>query len=380
MKIVIAIDSFKGSLTTVQAGEAVKAAAARVFEGAEVYISPLADGGEGTTEAILLATGGKRRTLTVTGPLGTPVTASYGILEDTGTAVMEMSAAAGITLLSPTQRDPLYTTTFGVGEMILDALDHGCRSFLMGIGGSATNDGGIGMLQALGAELLDENGKHVPFGAIGLEKIVTVRTVNMHPALKECSFKVACDVTNPLCGERGCSAVFGPQKGATPETVLRMDAAMASFAAATRALLPMADADAPGAGAAGGLGFSLMAYLGAELCSGVSLVMDATRLATHVSTADLVVTGEGRLDGQSAMGKAPAGVAALAKGYGKHVIAFCGCTTPEARVCNECGIDAYFPILQKPCTVEEAMDISTAAENLTATAEQAFRLIRAYQI
>ncbi len=377
MKVAVAVDSFKGSLSTFQAGEAIARGVFRVYPQAQVYVSPLADGGEGTVESIIAANGGEMRSVTVTGPLGKKIVSSYGYIPQTKTAVLEMSAAAGITLVTAEQRNPLYTTTYGVGEMIADAIANGCKRFVIGIGGSATNDGGIGMLQALGFEFLDAEGRQVVFGARGVRDIETIRIDKASSALKECEFCVACDVTNVLCGKLGCSAVYGAQKGATPEMIVQMDAWLSRYADMTKAILPQADAMQAGAGAAGGMGFALMAYLNATLSSGVDLVIRETGLETHISDADFVITGEGRLDGQSYMGKAPIGVAKLAKKYKKPVLAFSGCVTADAVECNQHGIDAFFPILRKPCSLEEAMDASNAASNLSDTVEQAFRLIQA---
>jgi glycerate kinase len=386
MKILVAVDSFKGSLTSLEAGEAVRRGALRALPNqTEVIVRPLADGGEGTVDALTRGLGGRTETLPVTGPLGTPVEASYGILPD-GTAVIEMAAAAGLPLVPEAQRDPLRTTTRGVGELIADALAKGCRRFVLGIGGSATNDGGAGMLQALGFELLDAAGQHIAPGAQGLADLAAIRTeraLPLRPEFAGCSFRVACDVTNPLCGPQGCSAVYGPQKGATPESIAAMDGWLAAYATLAATVCPGADIDLlrdrPGAGAAGGLGFALCTFLGASLESGVGLILEATGFEALAAQADLVVTGEGRLDAQSVQGKAPIGVARLAKRHGKPVIAFCGCTTADARVCNAAGIDAYFPILRAVQPLEQAMQPQTAAQNLEATAEQVFRLLRIAQ-
>ncbi len=378
MKVTIAIDSFKGSLSTFEAGEAIREGVKRVYPDAMVKICPLADGGEGTVDAIVAGAGGELRTVTVTGPLGKPVKARYGILPKSGTAVMEMSAAAGITLVSDKERNPLNTTTYGVGEMILDAIRQGCRKFVIGIGGSATNDGGIGMLAALGFEFLKADGKPVSLGGRGLGELASICIDKKEPMLDECEFCIACDVKNPLCGESGCSAVYGPQKGATPEMVKTMDAWLASYAGLTRQVLPKADANTPGTGAAGGLGFAFLSYLGATLQSGVEIVMRETGLETEVKDADVVVTGEGRLDGQSYMGKAPIGVASLAKKYGKPVVAFSGCVTPDAVLCNQHGIDAFFPILRTPCSLQDAMNCDNARRNLSDTAEQVFRMVKTF--
>jgi len=378
-KIVVAIDSFKGSLSTFEAGKAIEEAAKEVYENAEVSISPIADGGEGTVEAIISATNGEIVRTVVCNPLGEKIEATYGFIPHTKTAIIEMSAAAGITLIEESERNPMNTTTFGVGEMILDAISKGCRKFVIGIGGSATNDGGVGMLQALGFEFLDKNGKQVLLGAKGLKDIAVIRTENAVKELKECYFCVACDVKNILCGENGCSAIYGPQKGATPEMIKDMDLWLEKYAQLTKKVIPTSDDNIPGTGAAGGLGFAFMSYLDATLESGIELVMKETELESYIKDADIVVTGEGRLDGQSYMGKAPVGVAKLAKKYNKTVIAFSGCVTEDAIACNEHGIDAFFPIVRKPCTLDEAMNIDNAYKNLKDTAYQVFRLIKIYE-
>lgn len=374
MKAVIAIDSFKGSLSSMEAGNAALEGIKRAVPNAEVIVRPLADGGEGTVDALVCGMDGVKQRVTVTGPLGEPTDCEYGIIEETKTAVIEMSGAAGITLISPEQRNPLHTTTYGVGEVIKDAISKGCRRFIVGIGGSATNDGGIGMLQALGYGFLDEEGKQVPFGAKGLEKLQKITAENVIPELSECQFRVACDVTNVLCGENGCSAVYGPQKGATPSMIADMDKWLDNYAAAAKENYPKADAGQAGTGAAGGLGFAFLTFTNAVLESGIKIVLDETQLENYIRTADIVVTGEGRLDGQTAMGKAPVGVAKLAKKYGLPAIAFAGSVTKEAVLCNQNGIDAFFPILRGIVTLEEAMNTENAKENLAAAAEQAFRL------
>ena len=374
MRYLIAIDSFKGSLTSLQAGKAVAEAIARADKNAEATVRPLADGGEGTVDALCAGMGGTKVQLTVTGPLGQPVEAAYGILPD-GTAVLEMSAAAGITLVPLQLRDPLQTTTFGVGEMISDALSRGCRRFVIGIGGSATNDGGMGMLQALGVRFLDGEGNGVsPFGK-GLEHIASIDASGLLPQLKECTFRIACDVNNPLCGQRGCSAVYGPQKGADEATIAKMDGWLERFAKLVCGVCENADAAYPGAGAAGGLGFAFMSFLPATLEPGVQIVLEETRLEQYVREADIVITGEGRLDEQTVMGKAPIGVAGLAKKHGKKVIAFSGCVTQGAAVCNDHGIDAFFPVVPGVVTLEEALDTENAYRNLHNTAYQVCRLL-----
>lgn len=374
MKVVVAIDSFKGSLTSLQAGEAAKAGILDAFPTAEVIVRPLADGGEGTVEALTLGMGGELRTVTVTGPLDEPVSCTYGVLPEKTTAIIEMSGAAGITLIPPEKRDPLRATTYGVGEVLIDAIQRGCRNFIVGIGGSATNDGGIGMLQALGFGILDKDGKQVPHGARGLKDIATITEENIRPELRECVFRIACDVTNPLCGENGCSAVFGPQKGASSWLISELDAWLKNFARLTKKQYPASDADNPGAGAAGGLGFAFLSYLNAKLESGIHIILDETSLENYIADADIVVTGEGRLDAQTVMGKAPIGVAELAKKHGKPVIAFAGSVTDDARECNKHGIDAFFSILRGVTSLEDAMDRENAARNMRATVEQIFRL------
>lgn len=376
-KIVVAIDSFKGSLTTFESGKAVKEAVEEVYSDIiSTIISPIADGGEGTVEAIVAANKGEFVKTTVRNPLGEVISATYGYVPKTKTAIIEMAAAAGITLIKDNQRNPMNTTTYGVGEMILHAISKGCRRFIIGIGGSATNDGGVGMLQALGFEFLDENGKQVVPGAKGLKDIVTIRNEKAAKELKECSFCVACDVKNVLCGNDGCSAIYGPQKGATPEMIKDMDLWLENYANLTKKAIPTSDANMPGTGAAGGMGFAFVSYLNATLESGIELVMKETELENYIKDADIVITGEGRLDGQSYMGKAPIGVAKLAKKYNKPVIAFSGCVTDDAATCNEHGIDAFFPIVRKPCTLEDAMNIDNAYKNLKDTACQVFRLIK----
>lgn len=379
MKVVVAIDSLKGSLTSLEAGEAIQEGILRAISDAEVIVRPLADGGEGTVEALTRGMNGRYEKITVTDPLGRPTDAVYGILEDSHTAVIEMLAAAGITLIDAKDRNPMNTTTYGVGEMIKDAIGKGCRHFFIGIGGSATNDGGIGMLQALGYGMLDTEGKQVSFGAKGLAELVSITDEDVLPELKECTFQIACDVKNPLCGELGCSAIFGPQKGATPDMIAQMDSWLGKYALLTANRYKKADSNYPGTGAAGGMGFAFLSYMNAELRSGVQIVLEETKLEEYVKDADIVVTGEGCLDGQSVMGKAPIGVAALAKKHHKKVIAFAGCVTEDAKVCNQNGIDAFFPILQNVVTREEAMHTDNARRNMTDTAEQVFRLIKAME-
>lgn len=375
MKVVIAIDSLKGSLSSMEAGTAIKDGILAAKPDAEVIVKPLADGGEGTTDALIEGMNGERIDLTVTGPMHTPVDAYYGYLKDTNTAVMEMASAAGITLVPDSEKNPLLATSYGVGEMINDAIQRGCRNFIIGIGGSVTNDGGIGMLKALGVRFLDENGEDAGEGGQALAKVARIDVSGMNPLLKECHIQVACDVNNPLCGENGSTYVYGPQKGVTEDMKKTLDEAMAHFARVTSETLENDYMNTPGAGAAGGLGYAFLAYTGAALTPGIELILDAVGLEEELSGADVVVTGEGRLDFQTAMGKAPVGVARLAKKYNAKVIAFAGSVTKEATACNNEGIDAFFPILRSVCTLAEAMDPVAARNNMTATVEQVFRLL-----
>lgn len=375
MKVVVAIDSFKGSLSSIEAGQAVKAGVLAAHPDANVIIKPLADGGEGTTDAFIEGLGGQRIDLTVTGPMGSPVSCYYGYLEKDKTAIIEMASASGITLVPAHQKNPLTASTRGVGEMIIHALEKGCRHFIIGIGGSATNDAGIGMLKALGYSFLDEQGLDVGEGAQALGKVASIDAKNRHPLLDNCQFRIACDVTNPLCGENGATYIYGPQKGVTEAQKESLDQDMAHFADVTETTLNCAFKNYPGAGAAGGLGFAFLNYLHASLSPGVELILDAINLSDALNGADIVVTGEGQLDRQTAMGKAPVGVAKLAKAHGAKVLAFSGSVTKEAVACNQAGIDAFFPILRRIVTLEEAMDPSTARSNMTASVEQVFRLL-----
>lgn len=375
MKAVVAIDSLKGSLSSMEAGNAIAEGIYRADAEAKVEVRPLADGGEGTVDALVQGMNGSLRKVRVTGPLGDKVDAAYGIIEEAKMAVIEMSAAAGITLVPDEKKNPLFTTTYGVGEMIRDAIEKGCRKFVVGIGGSATNDGGIGMLQALGYDFLNSKGNAVPYGAKGLEDLAEIRKEHVLPELAQCEFKVACDVTNPLCGPLGASAVYGPQKGATPEMVREMDQWLADYAKLAANCSERADAEHPGTGAAGGLGFAFFTFTNAVLESGIKIVLEETKLEQYIQDADIVITGEGRLDGQTAMGKAPVGVAKLAGKYKIPVLAFAGSVTKDARKCNEEGIHAFFPILRGITTLEDAMDAENARRNLMETVEQVFRLI-----
>lgn len=373
MKVVVAIDSLKGSLTSMEAGMAIKAGILAAKPDAEVIVKPLADGGEGTTDALIEGLNGERIDVTVTGPLDDPVSCYYGYLKETNTAIIEMASAAGITLTN--KKDPLHATTYGVGEMINDAINKGCRNFIIGIGGSATNDGGIGMLKALGFEFLDKDGNDTGEGGQALGKVHVIKTDNQNPLLADCHFQVACDVANPLCGKNGATYIYGSQKGVTEDLKEKLDQDMAHYARIASKTLGSDYSDVKGAGAAGGLGFALLGFLHAELIPGIDLIMQVSGLENELRDADIVVTGEGRLDYQTIMGKAPVGIARLAKKYGIKVIAFAGSVTSEASACNRAGIDAFFPIVRGITTLEEAMEPEHAKSNMRETVEQVFRLL-----
>ncbi|HGC6998356.1 TPA: glycerate kinase [Streptococcus agalactiae] len=374
MKVVVAIDSLKGSLSSLEAGNAIKESINEVISGADVEVHPLADGGEGTVEALTLGMGGTIETIPVKGPLGEKVHASYGIIPQRQLAIIEMAAAAGITLIATEERNPLHTTTYGVGEMIKDAISKGCRHFIIGIGGSATNDGGA----ALGYALLDKDNQEISLGAQGLADLKSISTDKVIEELKECDFKIACDVTNPLCGAQGCSSIFGPQKGADEDMITKMDTWLSNYATLATSVSEKADATIEGTGAAGGLGFAFLAFTNATLEPGIDIILSEINIEKAISEADLVVTGEGRLDGQTVMGKAPIGVAKLAKKYGKKVVAFSGSVTEDAILCNQHGIDAFFPIVRRLISLDEAMSKEVAYKNMKETATQVFRLINLY--
>jgi glycerate kinase len=372
MKIVIAPDSFKESLSALEVAQAIRDGFSAIYPSADYVVLPVADGGEGTVEALVDATGGLKVRRQVTGPLGRPVEAFYGVTGDGATAVIEMAAAAGLMLVAPADRDPLATTTYGVGELMRAALDEGARRFILGIGGSATNDGGAGMMQALGVRLRDAQGRDLPPGGGALDRLAAIDMAGLDPRLARAVIEVACDVDNPLVGPKGASAVFGPQKGATPQIVARLDANLAHFAEVMRATLGVDTAHMPGAGAAGGLGAGLHAFLGARLSPGVEIVMKAVRMDDVVADADLVITGEGRIDGQTVHGKTPIGVAAVARRHGKPVIAIAGALGPGHEAVLDQGVNVVFSIMSRPCSVAEALaegalNIRSAARNIAAT-------------
>ena len=366
MKIVIAPDSYKESLSALEVAQAVEAGFRQVFPDANYVLVPVADGGEGTVDAMVAATGGRKETVTVSGPLGEPVEAFYGLTGEGDTAVIEMAAASGLALVPPDRRNPLLTSSRGTGELIRAALDAGARRFILGIGGSATNDGGAGMVQALGARLLDLEGRELDGSGGDLARLERIDVSALDPRLAECRIEVACDVDNPLTGARGASAVFGPQKGATPEMVQALDANLARLARIVGRDLGVAVDTVPGAGAAGGMGAAMLAFFGATLKPGIEIVTAAVDLDTHVRDADLVITGEGRIDFQTVHGKTPIGVARVAKRHGKPVIGIAGSLGAEVGVVHAHGIDAVFSVLGKPCTLDEALRDAAANVELTA--------------
>ncbi len=375
MKILIAPDSYKGSLSSSESAHYIAQGVLRVFPEAEIVAVPVADGGEGTLEALLTASGGTRETRTVTGPLGRPVEAAFAVLPK-GICVVEMAAASGLTLIAPEERDPLRATTRGTGELISAALDLGCRDFLLAIGGSATNDGGAGMAQALGASLLDEGGQELPPGGAALARLERIHMDSFDRRVKESRFLIASDVDNPLCGPRGASAVYGPQKGATAEMVDQLDRALGHYAEVLRRDLGKEVADLPGAGAAGGLGAGLMAFCGAQVRSGIDTLLDALGFDDLMEAVDLVITGEGSIDGQTAFGKVPVGVAKRVRRLSPApVVALAGSIGPGAEAVYSCGIDAIAAAVAAPMNLEEAL--ARAPELLPAAAERLMRALKA---
>mgnify|MGYP000843923767 CR=1 FL=1 len=372
MKFVIAPDSYKESLTALEVAEAIEAGFRQVFPDADYVKLPVADGGEGTVQAMVEATAGRRVEVSVTGPLGEPVEAFYGLTGDGRTAVIEMAAASGLGLVAPEKRDPLATSSYGTGELIRAALDAGARRFILGIGGSATNDAGAGMLAALGVGLLDADGAEISPTGGGLAKLDRIDMARFDARLKDCVVDVACDVDNPLCGPRGASAIFGPQKGATPAMVAELDANLARFAAIVERDLGIAVAEAPGAGAAGGMGAAMLGFLGGRLRPGSEIVTEAVGLDAAVRDATLVITGEGRIDGQTIYGKTPIGVTRVAARHGKPVIGIAGSLRRDADVVHDHGIAAVYSVLCRPCTIAEAIaegadNVRMAARNIAAT-------------
>lgn len=371
MKIVIAPDSYKESLSALDVACAIEAGFREIYPDAEYVKIPVADGGEGTVEAMVAATQGRVIPVKVTGPLGEPVAGFYGVSGDEQCAFIEMAAASGLELLSPAQRNPLKTTSWGTGELIRHALDLGVRRIIIGLGGSATNDGGAGMVQALGAKLLTDEHQQIGQGGAELAALMKIDISELDSRLADCQIDVACDVTNPLTGEEGASAVFGPQKGATPEMVTNLDHALAHYAARIKQDLGIAVLSLEGGGAAGGMGAALFAFCGAKLRPGIDIVTEALHLDTLVADANLVITGEGRMDSQTIHGKVPVGVARVARRYHIPVIGIAGSLTADVGVVHQHGIDAVFSVLYRICSLDDALahageNVRMAARNIAA--------------
>lgn len=374
MRIVIAPQEFKGSLTALEVGRAIERGIRRAEPDAETVVVPVADGGDGTLQALVDSSGGTVVVTRVTDPLGRPVDAEWGSMGDGVTAVIEMARSSGLALLAPEERDPLRTTTYGVGELFKAALDAGHRRFIVGIGGSATNDGGAGMAQALGIRLMDASGNDLPRGGAALADLDRIDISGLDERVKDVAVDVACDVNNPLCGRDGASAVYGPQKGATPEVVEQLDAALARLADVIERDLGVDIRKRPGAGAAGGLGAGFMAFLNADLKSGVDIVLEAVDLEGSLDGADLVITGEGQIDHSTVFNKAPVGVARLARERSIPVIAIVGGLGEGYRETHALGIDAAFPLVSGPMSLDEA--IANAAKLLEGAAEEVMRALR----
>ncbi|CDG89135.1 glycerate kinase [Xenorhabdus bovienii] len=366
MKIVIAPDSFKESLSALQVAEAIEQGFREIFPQATYIRLPMADGGEGTVESLVAATGGQKISCSVTDPLGQPVDAFFGLLGDGKTAVIEMAAASGLHLVPMEQRNPLITTSYGTGELILAALEHGVQKLILGIGGSATNDGGAGMMQALGAKLWDGDSRILPLGGAALTRLESINLSSLDPRLNQIEITVACDVNNPLCGELGASAIFGPQKGATPEMVKVLDSALHHYGMKIESLTGKKVIDVAGAGAAGGMGASLLGCLDAKLQSGIEIVINTLKLEEAIQGADLVITGEGRMDSQTIQGKTPIGVARVAKKFGIPTIALVGGMSRDYHVVHQHGLDAVFSIVPGACSLSDAL--ANGADNLRVTA------------
>jgi glycerate kinase len=374
MKIIIAPDSFKGSLSALAVCKNIEKGIREVFANAEIISVPMADGGEGTVQSLIDATGGKLISVKVNDPLLRSVDAFYGILGDGTTAVIEMAAASGITLLTKEERNPMKTTTYGTGEIIKHALDMGCKNFIIGIGGSATNDGGAGMINALGVRLLDENGDDIGFGGGNLYKLQTIDISEIDTRIMQCNIVAACDVDNPLCGERGASNIFGAQKGADENMIITLDKNLSHYADMVEKYLGVLIKDYPGSGAAGGLGGGLLAFLNAKLLPGINIVIETTALEDKIKDADLVLTGEGMIDYQTQYGKTPYGVAKLAKKYNIPVIAIAGGIGNDAEDLYSKVFDSIFSIVDKPMALEEAMKNSELL--LQKTTERIMRVIK----
>ncbi|WP_342322079.1 glycerate kinase [Kosakonia sp. BYX6] len=377
MKIVIAPDSYKESLSALDVANAIESGFREIFPTAEYVKIPVADGGEGTVEAMVAATKGRVVKVNVKGPLGEQAEAFYGLSGDEQSAFIEMAAASGLEMVPTAKRDPLITTSWGTGELIRHALDAGVKHIIIGIGGSATNDGGAGMVQALGAKLLDDNDRQIDLGGAALETLKRIDIRELDKRLAQCRIEVACDVTNPLIGKEGASAIFGPQKGATPEMIARLDKALAHYAKIIARDLDLDVLKLAGGGAAGGMGAALYAFCGAELRQGIEIVTDALALDEHVTGADLVITGEGRIDSQTVHGKVPVGVAKVAKRHNIPVIGIAGSLTADVGVVHDHGIDAVFSVIYTICSLEDAL--ANAGENVRLTARNVAAVLKAGQ-
>lgn len=371
--IVLAPDSFKESMTAKEVCEAMERGIQKANPAITCIHVPMADGGEGTMQSLVDATGGTVHTIKVKGPLGNEVESSYGISGDGVTGVLEMASASGIHLVSPESRNPLITTTYGTGELIKACLNHGVHKLLIGIGGSATNDGGAGMVQALGGKLLDAEGNELSFGGGELGKLASIDLTGFDPRLQNIEVEVACDVTNPLCGPQGASHVFGPQKGATPEMIRQLDDNLCNYAKVIQRQMNKDIMNVPGAGAAGGLGGGLMVFLNGVLKKGIDMVIDYTGLEVKVQQADMVWTGEGGMDFQTQYGKTPLGVAIVAKKYNKPVVALAGRIGDQIEVLYDKGIDSIFGIMPGAASIEEALE--NGPENVERTSENVIRLM-----
>lgn len=366
MKIVIAPDSYKESLSALQVATQIELGFRDIFPDAQYIKLPVADGGEGTVDAMVAATGGKIIPLQATGPLGNPVDAFYGLSGDGQCAIIEMAAASGLEGVPAAQRDVMTATSWGTGELMRDALDKGVKRMIIGIGGSATNDGGAGMIQALGAKLLDQQGKRIGYGGAELTRLASIDLSEFDSRIADCQIDVACDVSNPLTGEQGASAVFGPQKGATPQQVVQLDHALKHFAALIQREMHCDVLTLAGGGAAGGMGAGLYAFCRATLRPGIDIVTEALGLDHLVRDATLVITGEGRIDSQTIQGKVPVGVARVAKRYHKPVIAIAGSLSRDVGVVHQHGLDAVFSVIYRICSLDDALQ--EAAENVRMTA------------
>ena len=377
-KIIIASDSFKGSVSSTEVAIATEKAISKIFPNCNIVKITIADGGEGTVEALTSAMNGQIISCSVLDPLMKTITTQYGILEDGNTAIIEMASASGLTLLSEEERNPMVTTTFGTGELIKDALERGCRKFLVGIGGSATNDAGTGMLQALGFKFLDEKGRELEKGGQILEHIYTIDDSNILPQLKECQFTIACDVDNPFSGENGAACVYAKQKGADPKMIKDLDRGLKKFAGVISKTSGKNIDNIPGAGAAGGLGGGFLAFLNTELKPGIQMILEVLQFKEQIKGADLVITGEGKLDKQTGMGKTAAGVLTAASKQGIPVIALGG-AVEDMNFLNSLGFLAVLPILPYPTVLEKAMDKNFTSQNIQNILEQQLRVIRYYK-